>query len=77
MIKSVFSFRRKIILIFSGLVVGFVVLTVKIFLRILRFAGRRAHVTASLHVVVVVFDDDDDDADTNLETKFPNSRIKF
>ncbi len=76
MIKSVFSFRRKIILIFSGLVVGFVVLTVKIFLRILRFAGRRAHVTASLHVVVVVVFDDDD-ADTNLETKFPNSRIKF
>ena len=64
-IKSVFfssSFRHQIIyLIFAGFVV-----VVKIFLLILKFAGQRAHVAASLHVVV---DDDNDDADTNLEKR--------
>ena len=61
--SSIFSFRHQIIyLIFAG----FVVVIVKIFLLILKFAGQRAHVAASLHVVV---DDDNDDADTNLEKR--------
>ena len=60
--SSIFSFRHQIIyLIFAGFVV-----VVKIFLLILKFAGQRAHVAASLHVVV---DDDNDDADTNLEKR--------